>query len=139
MRATKQARRQGRKLLQLCCVNGVLDEARIREVLRQFVASKPRGYLATLMHFRRLVKLEVQRRTARVETAKALPAALQGQVQSSLARVYGPLSALFAEKPDLIGGMRIQVGSDVYDGSVHGRLKRLKQALDGDHEGNNHL
>jgi F-type H+-transporting ATPase subunit delta len=31
--------------------------------------------------------------------------------------------------PQLLGGMRIQVGSDVWDGTVRGRLERLQQQL----------
>jgi F-type H+-transporting ATPase subunit delta len=31
--------------------------------------------------------------------------------------------------PDLLGGMRIRVGSDVWDSSVRNRLQRLQQQL----------
>ena len=61
MSSSKQARREGKELFQLCFVNGQLDEARARQVVSQVLAGKPRGYMATLKHFQRLVKLEVQR------------------------------------------------------------------------------
>jgi len=32
----------------------------------------------------------------------------------------------FAHSPALIGGMRVKVGSDVYDGSVQARLATLE-------------
>jgi len=130
MKATKQARREATQLFRLCQTNGTLDENRVRQVVQGIAAAKPRGYLATLSHFRRLVRLDALRHTAKVESAQVLPADLRAQVQSGLTRVYGSgLSALFAEKPTLIGGMRIQVGSDVYDGSVQGRLAALEQSL----------
>ena len=130
MKASKQARREAKQLFRLCLVNGLLEEKRARQVVQQIVAAKPRGYLATLSYFQRLVELDCARHTAKVESALALPADLQASVQTGLARVYGPgLTASFAENPALIGGMRIRVGSDVYDGSVQGRLAALEQSF----------
>jgi len=73
------------------------------------------------------VKLDLARHTATVESAAHLPAELRANVESDLERAYGPnLSISFAEKPGLIGGMRIKVGSDVYDSSVKARLTALE-------------
>ena len=130
MKATKQTRREATQLFRLCVVKGLLDENRARQVVRQLMAAKPRGYLATLLHFQRLIRLEQTRHTARIESARTLPPELQAQVQTGLARVYGPgLSTSFTENPALIGGMRIRVGSDVYDGSVQARLAALEQSF----------
>jgi F-type H+-transporting ATPase subunit delta len=63
-----------------------------------------------------------------VETATALPADLQASVAASIERLYGPgLSKSFSQNPALIGGMRIQVGSDVYDGSIKAKLSALEK------------
>ena len=51
MKSSKQARRDGRTLFNVCRVNGVLDESRVRDAVSRMIASKPRGYLATLAHF----------------------------------------------------------------------------------------
>jgi F-type H+-transporting ATPase subunit delta len=130
MKATKQARREARRQFRLCLVNGLLEENRARQVVQQIIAARPRGYLATLSHFRRLVELDSARHTAKVESALRLPADFQAGVQTGLARAYGPgLTTSFAENPALIGGMRIRVGSDVYDGSVQARLATLEQSF----------
>jgi len=130
MKATKQTRRQATQLFRLCVLKGLLDESRARQVVQQIMAAKPRGYLATLLHFQRLVRLDLARHTAKVESAVALPADLQANVKTNLAAAYGAgLSTSFAENPALIGGMRIQVASDVYDGSVQGRLAALEQSF----------
>ena len=127
MKATKQARREAKQLFRLCLVNGLIEEGRARQVVQQLVGARPRGYLATLSYFRRLVELDCARHTAKVESALKLPADFQASVQTGLARAYGPgLSTSFAENPELIGGMRIRVGSDVYDGSVQARLAALE-------------
>ncbi len=130
MKATKQAKRQAKEVFRLCLVNGVLDEGRARQAVQQIATEKPRGYLATLSYFQRLVRLDSARRAAKVESAVALPPDQQASVQSGLTRLYGPgLSTSFTGNPALIGGMRIRVGSDVYDGSVHGRLAALEQSF----------
>jgi len=86
--------------------------------------------LNTLSYFLRLVKLDAARHTARIETAAPLPPELQARVTAALTKQYGAgLTASFTEQPALIGGMRIQVGSDVYDGSVKERLAVLAQSF----------
>jgi F-type H+-transporting ATPase subunit delta len=80
--------------------------------------------------FLRLVKLDTALHTAKVESAVPLPADLQTNIKSSLAKVYGAgMTTAFADNPALIGGTRIQVGSDVYDGSVQARLATLEQSF----------
>ena len=130
MRVTKHARREAQHLFRSCLVDGLLDERRALQAVRQIVAARPRGYFATLSYFRRLVELDRAQHTATVESARPLPTDLQTTVQTSLANVYGPgLSTSFSENHTLIGGMRIQVGSDVYDRSVRARLAALEQSF----------
>lgn len=126
MRITKQARREAKSLFRACLVNGLLDEARVRHAVTAVATRRPRGFSAVLTHFEHLVQLDLARRTARVETPTAMPADLRASIEANLARRYGAgLSVTFAEDPSLIAGLRVQVGSDVYDGSVQGRLAAL--------------
>ncbi|MBN9689541.1 MAG: F0F1 ATP synthase subunit delta [Verrucomicrobia bacterium] len=126
MKITKQARRDGRELFNACRVNGVLDEGRVREVVTRVIAAKSRSYLAVLEHFKRLVKLDLDRRAARVENAVDTSPAQMDAIKANLERKYGPgLNLSFWVNPALIGGLKIKVGSDIYDGSVAGRLAAL--------------
>ena len=128
MKTTRQTKREAKRLFRLCLVNGLVDEGRTRQVVQRMIESKRRGGLALLSHFRRLVKLEYARHTAEVESAVPVPADLRASIQAGLARAYGPgISASFVHNPELIGGMRIKVGSDVYDGSVRARLAALEK------------
>jgi F-type H+-transporting ATPase subunit delta len=130
MKITKQARHEARQLFRSCQVNGLLEDNRVREAVRLVIEQKPRGFLPVLSQFERLVKLEVARRTARIESATALPAAFQAQLQADLARTYGGgKNFIFTQNPALLGGVRIQVGGDVYDGSVQARLTALQESF----------
>ena len=130
MKISKQSRRDGKLLFNVCRVNGLLDEGKIRQVLTEVVARKPRGYVATLHHFHRLVKLDVARRTAVVESATQLAAPIQDSVRSQLSARHGAgLNLSFKVNPAVIGGLKVRVGSDIYDGTVAGRLAALESSL----------
>ena len=130
MKISKQARRDGKSLFNTCKVNGVLDEGRVRQTVTAVIAKKPRGYVGILSHFQRLVKLDLERRSARIESATPLSDALVASVKSNLSQRYGQgLSVNFAVNPALIGGLRVKVGSDVFDGSVRARLDALAETM----------
>jgi F-type H+-transporting ATPase subunit delta len=127
MKISKQARRDGKTLFNTCKVNGVLDENRVRQTVSAVIAQKPRGFMGILSHFQRLVKLDIERRTARVESAVPVPDALEQSVKANLAQRYGQgLNVSFSVNPALIAGLRVKVGSDVFDGSVKARLAELE-------------
>jgi F-type H+-transporting ATPase subunit delta len=130
MKSSKQARRQAKELFRACLQNDRLDDDRVRQAVRQVIEEKPRGYMALLDQFRRLMRIAVARRTARVETAVPLDPAMAGSIENRLRALYDEsLELTFAVDPTLIGGMRVRVGSDVLDGSVRGRLAGLGQSL----------
>jgi F-type H+-transporting ATPase subunit delta len=130
MKSSKQALRQAKDLFRACLRNGRLDDDRVREAVREVIESKPRGYMALLAQFQRLMRIAVARRTARVETAVPLDPVLAGSIENRLRELYDEsLELTFAVDPSLIGGMRVRVGSDVLDGSVRGRLAELGQSL----------
>ncbi len=130
MKISKQARREAKELFRSCLSDGRLEETRVRQAVQQTLQTKPRGYLAILSHFLRLVKLAIEQRTARIESAVALSQDLQAEVRDSLEKTYGPgLAVSYAQNPALIGGLRIRVGSDVYDGSIQGRLAALQESF----------
>jgi F-type H+-transporting ATPase subunit delta len=130
MKITKQARHDARQLFKSCLVGGLLDENKVRQTVNAVAQQKPRGYMAVLSQFERLVKLDVAKHTAQIESAAALPVPFQAQVRADLARRYGAgLNYIFSQNPALLGGVRIQVGGDVYDGSVQARLAALQESF----------
>ena len=130
MKIAKKAKREAKQLYRLCLVNTLLDENRVRQVVQSVIATGERNCPAILAHFLRLVKLDFAQHTATIESATPLPADLQKLVQTGLAHRYGPgLTMAFAQRPELIGGIRIQVGCDVYDGSVRAGLEALQKSF----------
>lgn len=130
MKISKLALREARELFRCCRVHGVLDESRVRQAAALLLSQKPRGYMDILARLQRLVKLDLKQRTARVESATLLPDDLQNDVTGQIRSKYGNgVDISFAQNPALIGGLRVQVGSDLYDGSVKTRLEKLEESF----------
>jgi len=130
MKISKQEQREARQLFRSCHANGLLDEIAVRQAVSLLVSKKPRGYLGILSRLQRLVKLDLEQHAARVESAMPLPADLRADVSDRVKKIYGAgLDISFSQNPALIGGLRIQVGSDLYDGSLKTRLERLEQSF----------
>ena len=130
MKISKHAQREARQLFRSCQVNGLPDENRVRQAVSLVLAQKPRAYIGILSRLHRLLKLDADRRAASVESAVPLAGDLRAQVAAQLQKIYGAgVNLSFSENPALLGGLRIQVGSDLYDGSVQTRLKKLEQSF----------
>ena len=130
MKIGKQARRDGKDLYRICLLDGVLNESRVRQVMTQVLASKPRNDLAALTHFQRLVELDIQSRTVRIDNAVPTSESQMDSIKASLTQKYGAgLDFQFFVDPTLIGGLRIQIGSDVFDGTVKTRLAVLENSF----------
>lgn len=126
MTRTQRIRLESRLLYRLCLVDGALAADRVRGQVRRVIGSGTRDRFAVLKRFLRLVELDQARHTAAVESAGPLPPPIRAGLETGLTRLYGPgLHLSFTENPGLIGGVRVRVGSDVYDGSVRGRLAAL--------------
>ena len=130
MKINKETRQLSKDLLRASFTDGHLDSGRVSSLLKSLIEKKPRHYIQVLEAYQRLIRLEVEKRTATIETATELSADAGQQMVANLKRRYGDdLTARFVVNPELLGGMRIRVGSDVWDSSVRNRLHRLQQQL----------
>ncbi len=70
---------------------------------------------------------KAEQRFVKIETTAALSGNLKARVRADLVRIYGrALRITWIQRPGLIDGMRITVGSDLYDGSVRATLAALE-------------
>jgi F-type H+-transporting ATPase subunit delta len=130
MKISKEARRTSRQLLRACYVAGRLDDARVRSVVDKVAAAKPRDYLAVLESFRSQLATDIENSRAVVECATELESAQRYQLEKGLAKKYGrEITLEFKLRPELLGGIRVKIGSDVWDGSVKARLEALQASL----------
>jgi F-type H+-transporting ATPase subunit delta len=130
MKINKEIRRLSREMLRASFTDGQLDPGRVASLVDSLIGKKPRNYVGVLKNYRRLLRLELEKRRARIETASDVDSATSSELVANLKKKYGSdLTAEFVVHPQLLGGMRIRVGSDVWDGSVRNRLECLQQQL----------
>ena len=106
-------------------------------------SAKVRNFLAVLISHERLAalgeiveeyRLEMNRRSAiadaEIVTARPLESQERTKLQGQVAELAGTrVNATFREDKSLIGGAIVRIGSTIYDGSVRGRLERLRERL----------
>jgi F-type H+-transporting ATPase subunit delta len=130
MKINKEIRQMSRGLLRASFTDGQLDRGKIGSLVDSLIAKRPRHYLDVLANYKRLLRLELEKRQAYIESASELAPDVGAHVVENLKRKYGrDITAEFSVNPELLGGMRIRVGSDVWDGTVRQRLERLQQQL----------
>ncbi|HWB03262.1 MAG TPA: F0F1 ATP synthase subunit delta [Verrucomicrobiales bacterium] len=130
MKVSKEALRTARQLFRLTLKKGKVDEKTARKIVAKVTESKPRHYLGILTAYHRMLRLEASRRHAIVESAATLSNEECDEIRAQLQEAHGKdLTAEFHLNPDLIGGMRVKIGSTVWDGSVKSRLDNLRSSL----------
>lgn len=130
MKITKEARQLSRKLFRMSFTDEKLDRAKVNSVVQSVLTEKPRHYLGALETYQRLIRLELAKHHVVIESATPLSGETSAAILTNLKNKYGDdLTSEFTVNPELIGGMRIKLGSDVWDGSVRGRLANLHDQL----------
>jgi F-type H+-transporting ATPase subunit delta len=67
---------------------------------------------------------------AKISSARQLSANEKQELESQVERVTGKrVRPQYTSDPALLGGVVVRVGSTIYDGSVRGRLEKMKQEL----------
>jgi F-type H+-transporting ATPase subunit delta len=126
MRVDKKTRKTARTLLQLSLKDGEISRERVDAVLRYLEVNPLRNNRAVLREYLNVARKHVERSQAIVEYAGPLPANLINAIEASFSARYArPITAVPKENPDLIAGVRIRIGSDLYDSSVASHLNEL--------------
>lgn len=118
---------------------GVLDGL----VERLGSARQVRNFFAVLIDHRRIAQLddivsefqhEINERLgfaeAEVSTARALTDVEKRELENQISQLTGKrVQAKYVVDLKLLGGAVVQLGSTIYDGSVHGQLRRIREEL----------
>ena len=126
MRASKDSQQLARRLFRLSLAEGQISAERAGGVLAYLARQPPRQLLPVLKHYHRLVAAQVARNRALVEHAGAIDRGLLQAIADQLAQKYHrPVTAVAQSNPDLIAGLRIRIGDDVYESTVVSQLAAL--------------
>jgi len=130
MKINKEIRQLSKEVLRASFTDGQLDRGKIASLVQSLIAKRPRRFMEILQYYKRLLRLEIDKRHARIESATELSPEAAFEIGARLKRKYGEdLTTEFVVDPTLLGGIRVRVGSDVWDGTLRNRLERLQQQL----------
>jgi len=130
MKINKEIRQLSRQMLRASFTDRQLDHGKIASLVQSLIAKRPRHFMNVLQYYKRLLRLEIEKRHARIESATELAPQAAGDIVARLKKKYGEdLTSEFVVDPTLLGGVRVRVGSDVWDGTLRNRLERLQQQL----------
>jgi len=111
-------------------VAGKLSESASILVRQAVVGARGRRVSQVIETFGKLVSGYAERLVATVTVAKPLDAAQLDRLQATLTKTYGQSLRLNQRIDEsIIGGVKVQVGEEIIDGSVASRLINLKQQL----------
>ena len=125
MKINRAARAEAKTIFRICRSESGLDESRLRKAVALIAKQRPRGYLQVLGRLAQLAKLEVERHTHEVISSVKLEdggKAVFGMLEKHFGK---PLAQRTEVRSELLGGLKIRVGSDVWDATIRGRLEAL--------------
>lgn len=130
MRADKKTKLLAKQLFKLSVVNGAVSPEQVTGVLGYIEKTAPRHSLALLKLYHRAVALELAKSRALVEHAGPVTDATLRSIEAAMTSKYKrPVTASAQPNPKLLAGLRVRVGSDVFEASVSGQLAALSSAV----------
>ncbi|MDB6114477.1 MAG: atpH [Lacunisphaera sp.] len=126
MRADKKTKALAKQLFKLSLVDGNVSPEQVAGVLGYIEKTAPRSALPLLKLYHRAISIEVAKSRALVEHAGPVSDATLRSIEAAMTKKYSrPVTATALPNPQLLAGLRIRVGSDVYESTVAGQLATL--------------
>jgi F-type H+-transporting ATPase subunit delta len=126
----KVAQQLARQLFKLSLADGAVSAERVAGVLAYVEKHRPANPLMVLRAYHRLIATEVAKGLAVVSHAGAVDAAMLAAIAGAMTKKYGrAITATSRPSPELLAGLRVRVGDDVYESSVAGQLEALAAAM----------
>jgi F-type H+-transporting ATPase subunit delta len=130
MRADRKTRLLAKQLFKLSLANGDVSPEQVAGVLGYVEKSSPRHALTLLKLYHRAIATEFAKSRALVEHAGPITDTTLKLIEGAMSQKYHrPISATAAARPQLLAGLRVRVGSDVYESTVSGQLAALSRAV----------
>ena len=130
MRGDKKTKLLAKQLFKLSLRDGQVSSEQVAGVLSYIEQAAPRHALALLKLYQQAIVTELAKSHARVEHAGPISAATLQLIASAMTKKYArPVTATAQPNPRLLAGLRVRIGSDLYESSVAGQLVTLSHAV----------
>ncbi len=119
-----------RRELVRALLDGKADASTVRLAELSVTGFGGRNFSASLSRLVELAAERRERRVAYVRVAAPLSDADEQRLAANLSRIYGQeVSLKVSVEPEVLGGVSVQIGHDLYDGTTLRRLHQARTAL----------
>jgi F-type H+-transporting ATPase subunit delta len=126
----KVAQKLARQLFAMSVVDGAVSAERVSGVLEYVEKHHPANPVTVLKAYRRLIAAEIAKSVAVVEHAGTVNDAMLAAIAAAMTKKYGrKVEARAHPSADLLAGMRVQVGDDIYESSIASQLAALASSV----------
>lgn len=130
MAADKQTKRLAKQLFKLSLANGAVSPDQVAGVLGWVEKRAPRHPLSLLRTYHRYIATELAKSRAVIEHAGPVSDLTLKLIESAMTQKYRrPVAAVAKPSPELLAGLRVRVGSDVYESSISRQLAVLSSSV----------
>jgi F0F1-type ATP synthase delta subunit len=118
-----------KKLLDYSIENGEVSAAKVKEVVKELTANPPRKIKAILTVYKKYIAREIAQHTATIEHGGPINQQAIDSVKAHLEKVaQRSIQVKTIENPDLLAGIRVTLGDDVFEDSAAFRLRPLAES-----------
>lgn len=129
MAVDKQVRDFAKKLLDYSIENGEVSAAKVKDVVSALADNPPRKIKSILTLYKKYIDREIARYTATIEHGGPINQEAIDAVKAHLEKIAErTIQVQTVENPDLLAGIRVTLGDDVYEDSAAFRLRPLAES-----------
>jgi F-type H+-transporting ATPase subunit delta len=118
-----------RQLFKISLEDGRVSAEKVSGVLAWVDKHRPTGAVMLLRAYKRLIETEIARHCAVIEFAGDVSAEVFQQISADMSRHFDrQIESVPVARPDLIAGIHVRVGCDIFENSVVSQLAALNSA-----------
>lgn len=122
----KAAQQLARQLFNLSLVNGSVSAAQVEGVLAYLEKHPPANPLMVLRAYQRLIARELAKSEVIVEHAGPVTEGILRSLEGAFTQKYKRhVTTKPTHNAELIAGLRLRIGDDIYEATIAGQLEQL--------------
>lgn len=106
-----------------------LNEKKVRSFTKAFSALPRYQAILSLSEFLKGIKRELSKRTLLVEATIPLSKPEVLKIKKSFHSKFSILNSIFILNPSLLGGIKVKIGDNVFDGSIKEKINEVKEII----------
>ncbi len=131
MKIKKQLQKTINKLVRLSFKDGKIIESNVVLAIKMLKAMPKSEAIAGLSEYLKSLKRKAREHTLYIETTVPLSSSQINKVKKFVEKKSKITKVLVNINPEILGGVKLKVGDEIWDESVAGKILQVKEAIQG--------